>query len=74
MLYVENGHAPRLPREIKLTVIGRDLVDSNGDFRLRFDAQPGTGYLLRPDQHICGRWRYPTVEEVMAARDRALAN
>ncbi|MGJ7511139.1 FAD-dependent oxidoreductase [Variovorax sp. GT1P44] len=39
----------------------------------RYDAQPGTVYLLRPDQHVCARWRQPTPEAVRAAYDRALA-
>ncbi|MDM0106151.1 FAD-dependent oxidoreductase [Variovorax sp. J22R24] len=39
----------------------------------RYDARPGTVYLLRPDQHVCARWRNPTPEAVRAARDRALA-
>jgi 3-(3-hydroxy-phenyl)propionate hydroxylase len=39
----------------------------------RYDARPGTVYLLRPDQHVCARWRHPTPEAVRAARDRALA-
>lgn len=39
----------------------------------RYDARPGTVYLLRPDQHVCARWRAPTPEAVRAARDRALA-
>ncbi|MDL9998965.1 FAD-dependent oxidoreductase [Variovorax sp. J22P240] len=39
----------------------------------RYDAQPGTVYLLRPDQHVCARWRNPTPQAVRAARDRAMA-
>jgi 3-(3-hydroxy-phenyl)propionate hydroxylase len=39
----------------------------------RYDARPGTVYLLRPDQHVCARWRAPTPEAVRAAYDRALS-
>ncbi len=39
----------------------------------RYDAQPGTVYLLRPDQHVCARWRQPTAQHIRAALDRALA-
>jgi len=39
----------------------------------RYDARPGTVYLLRPDQHVCARWRHPTSHDVRSARDRALA-
>ncbi|ADU34523.1 FAD-dependent oxidoreductase [Variovorax paradoxus] len=39
----------------------------------RYDAQPGTVYLLRPDQHVCARWRQPTPANIRAAIDRALA-
>ena len=37
----------------------------------RYDAQPGTVYLLRPDQHVCARWRKPDSEAVQRAYDRA---
>jgi 3-(3-hydroxy-phenyl)propionate hydroxylase len=39
----------------------------------RYDAQPGTVYLLRPDQHVCARWRRPSPAAVRAAHARALA-
>ncbi len=39
----------------------------------RYDARPGTVYLLRPDQHVCARWRSPTAADVAAAMRRALA-
>jgi 3-(3-hydroxy-phenyl)propionate hydroxylase len=74
LLYVANSTAPPLVDGIKLTVIGRDLIDARGDFGKRFDAQPGTAYLLRPDQHLCARWRAPTSEKIVAARARALAH
>jgi 3-(3-hydroxy-phenyl)propionate hydroxylase len=39
----------------------------------RYDALPGSVYLLRPDQHVCARWRQPTAGNIRAAIDRALA-
>ena len=57
LLYVKDGARPPLPDRIKLTVIGEDLIDSAGLFAKRFDATPGAAYLLRPDQHLCARWR-----------------
>ena len=49
------------------------LVDRDGLAALRYDAQPGTVVLLRPDQHVCARWRAPTVANVHQALERALA-
>lgn len=39
----------------------------------RYDARPGTVYLLRPDQHVCARWRAASAADVRAALRRALA-
>ncbi|MBU1443761.1 MAG: FAD-dependent oxidoreductase [Gammaproteobacteria bacterium] len=40
---------------------------------LRYDARDGTAYLLRPDQHVCARWRAPTAEALRKAFDHAMA-
>ena len=39
----------------------------------RYDARPGSVVLLRPDQHVCARWRAPTAADLAAALRRALA-
>jgi 3-(3-hydroxy-phenyl)propionate hydroxylase len=72
VLHVQDGTRPRTPDGIKLTVVGEDLCDATGTFRQRFDATPGATYLVRPDQHLCARWRSFDAEKIAAARDRAL--
>ena len=47
--------------------------DDSGCLQRRYDARPGTAYLLRPDQHVCARWRLPTEAAVRAALARAMA-
>jgi 3-(3-hydroxy-phenyl)propionate hydroxylase len=49
------------------------LVDYDGLIAKRYDMQPGTAYLLRPDQHVCARWRTASSKQVNLAIDRALA-
>jgi len=41
----------------RVLCVGRDLVDVDGLLAQRYDGQPGTVYLLRPDQHVAARWR-----------------
>jgi 3-(3-hydroxy-phenyl)propionate hydroxylase len=48
-------------------------LPADGVAAQRYDAQPGTVYLLRPDQHVCARWREPSAAHVAAALTRALA-
>lgn len=50
-----------------------DLLDAEGLAALRLDARPGTCYLIRPDQHICARWRHADQANVQAALQRACA-
>jgi len=38
----------------------------------RYDLRPGSACLLRPDQHVCARWRQPSAALVQAALQRAL--
>ena len=50
-----------------------DLMDVQGLAAQRLDARSGTSYLLRPDQHVCARWRRPDEAGVRAALQRACA-
>jgi len=50
------------------------VEDSQGLLTQRFDATPGTYYLLRPDQHVCARWRQFDVDAIQSAVLRASAN
>lgn len=45
--------------------------DSEGCLAKRYDAQDGTAYLIRPDQHIAARWRVFNPDAVAAAVQRA---
>ncbi|AVR15409.1 FAD-dependent oxidoreductase [Burkholderia sp. SIMBA_043] len=50
VLIVPAGHAQAVPGVAV-------LEDVDGLAAQRYDAQPGTFYLLRPDQHVCARMR-----------------
>jgi 3-(3-hydroxy-phenyl)propionate hydroxylase len=53
--------------------IGLDVTDHQALAAQRLDALPGTAYLVRPDQHVCARWRAPTEAAVRAALAHATA-
>lgn len=47
------------------------LEDSEGMLGARYDAGPGTLYLIRPDQHVCARWRELDAAQLGTALQRA---
>jgi len=47
------------------------VFDSEGRIAARYDAGPGCAYLIRPDQHVCARWRRWDLADVEAALARA---
>jgi 3-(3-hydroxy-phenyl)propionate hydroxylase len=49
------------------------LVDIDGAIARRYDLKPGGVILLRPDAHVCARWRTATPAQVRRAMRRALA-
>jgi len=53
--------------------VGQDIIDSEGLLAQRFDAEPGTVYLIRPDQYVAARWRGFAPTQISAALRRALA-
>lgn len=72
LLYFKDGAQPAAPEGVRLSVIGEDVRDPSGLLARRLDATPGAAYLLRPDQHLCARWRSFDVGKIQAARARAL--
>lgn len=53
--------------------VGKDIQDTQGVLTQRYDGQPGTVYLIRPDQHVAARWRNFDAAQATAALRRALA-
>jgi 3-(3-hydroxy-phenyl)propionate hydroxylase len=50
------------------------VVDHEHLVSRRLDGRPGTAYLLRPDQHVCARWRRLDLVSVQDAVARATGN
>ena len=71
LLEFGNGAAADVPDGVEAIRIGGEggLVDAKGLAGVRYDAEPGTAYLLRPDGYVAARFRHPT----RAALDAALA-
>jgi 3-(3-hydroxy-phenyl)propionate hydroxylase len=49
------------------------VIDRLGCVAERYDLLPGTVVLLRPDQHVCARWRQPSAQALRASMMRAMA-
>jgi len=73
LLEFGNGAAVEAPGDLGVIRIGGDdgLVDAEGLAGKRYDAAPGTTYLLRPDGYVAARFRHPTRPAVDAALARA---
>lgn len=70
---LEAAAAGVAPLKVVVVGDGAAVADAEGLVAQRYDLQPGGLVLLRPDQHVCARWRRPTAEAVRAAIERALA-
>ena len=66
---VENGGI-----SARVLRVGTDIVDAKGVLGARYDGQPGTTYLLRPDQHVAARWRSFDPSKISHALARATAH
>ena len=60
--------------EAPVWAVGSDFSeDADGTLSQRYDGQPGTTYLIRPDQHVVARWRTFDTSKVSAAIQHCLA-
>ena len=73
LLEFSNGAAVDTPGDAGVIRIGghHGFSDSAGLASARYDAQPGTAYLLRPDGYVAARFRHPTGSALDAALARA---
>jgi 3-(3-hydroxy-phenyl)propionate hydroxylase len=72
LLEFGNGAAVEAPDGVSAIRIGEGgLIDSEGLAVSRYDAEPGTAYLLRPDGYVAARFRHPSRELLEAALARA---
>jgi 3-(3-hydroxy-phenyl)propionate hydroxylase len=72
LLEFSNGAVVDVPDEVaRIRVGGEGLSDPEGLAAQRYDAEPGTAYLLRPDGYVAARFRHPTRGALDAALARA---
>jgi len=73
LLAFANGAAVDAPEGVGVIRVGGHdgFADSAGLLGARYDASPGTAYLLRPDGYVAARFRQPTHAGLGAALARA---
>jgi 3-(3-hydroxy-phenyl)propionate hydroxylase len=73
LLAFSNGAAVDVPDGVGMIRIdGKDKASDAAELiGLRYDAEPGTAYLLRPDGYVAARFRHPTRATLDAALARA---
>jgi 3-(3-hydroxy-phenyl)propionate hydroxylase len=73
VLECANGAASAVPRDAGHIRVGAGapLGDGSGLFARRYDAAPGSAYLLRPDGYVAARFKHPTPVAIEQAIARA---
>jgi 3-(3-hydroxy-phenyl)propionate hydroxylase len=76
LLEFRNGAAVDAPDGVGVIRIGGEggFSDAAGLAAARYDAEPGTAYLLRPDGYVAARFRHLTPAALDAALARAAGN
>ena len=65
------GEAPTWATDVDSKLLA---LPAEGLAAERYDGRPGTAVLIRPDGHVCARWRRPDAARVRAAMARALGD
>jgi 3-(3-hydroxy-phenyl)propionate hydroxylase len=74
LLEFANGAMTGVPDGVGVIRAGSEgFDDASGLLTERYDATPGTAYLLRPDGYVAARFRHPTAGAIDAALKRATA-